>query len=193
MARDFVSCDRGQVLLMPPSLTDWLPQEHLVWTILGQVTRIGCCGRRSGRSAEVLGEHLSGCPPSECLAWSTVQRRRDGCEVLGTVAGEVCASGEVLAQQPVGVLVGGALPGASWITEVDLQTAVEPELDVLGHLGPLVPGQGPPKLVGKRPDRVSDRVANGAGAGTRDRRPGPRPGTVVSFDRRGMQQPREPA
>src|SRR5947209_3258645 len=98
-----------------------------------QVTRVGCC-RRSGRGAQVLGEHLGGCPPRECLARSTVQRRRDSCELLGAVAGEVGASGEILAQQPVGVLVGGTLPWASWITEVDLQTAVEPELDVLGHL-----------------------------------------------------------
>ena len=56
MARDFVSCDRGQVLLMPPSLTDWLPENHLVWTILGAVRvmdlsrfeeayRLGAAGR----------------------------------------------------------------------------------------------------------------------------------------------------
>src|SRR5437764_126910 len=115
-------------------------------------------GRWSGRGAQVLGEHLGGCPPRECLAWSTVQRRGDSCELLGAVAGEVGASGEILAQQPVGVLVGGALPGASWIAEVDLQTAVEPQLDVLGHLDSLVPGQGPPQLFGKGPDRVSDRV-----------------------------------
>ncbi len=37
MALDFVSCDRGQMLLMPPSLTEWLPENHLVWTVLGAV------------------------------------------------------------------------------------------------------------------------------------------------------------
>ena len=37
MARDFVLCDRGQVLLMPPSLTDWLPENHLMWMVLGAV------------------------------------------------------------------------------------------------------------------------------------------------------------
>src|SRR6478672_8605516 len=37
MARDFVSCERGQLLLMPPSLTEWLPENHLVWTILDAV------------------------------------------------------------------------------------------------------------------------------------------------------------
>ena len=37
MAREFVACDREQLLLMPPSLNDWLPQNHLVWTVLGAV------------------------------------------------------------------------------------------------------------------------------------------------------------
>jgi hypothetical protein len=37
MALNFVGCDRGQLLLMPPSLTDWLPENHLVWTVLGAV------------------------------------------------------------------------------------------------------------------------------------------------------------
>src|ERR1035441_5458980 len=86
----------------------------------------GCCSQPSGRSAEVLGEHLGGCPPRECLARPTVQRRRDGCELLGTVAGEGGGSWGILAQQPLGVLVRAALPRASWITEIDLQTAVEP-------------------------------------------------------------------
>jgi hypothetical protein len=40
MALNFVGCDRGQLLLMPPSLTDWLPEDHLVWTILGAVEQM---------------------------------------------------------------------------------------------------------------------------------------------------------
>ena len=40
MARDFVSCERGQLLLMPPSLVEWLDQDHLVWTVLGSVAEI---------------------------------------------------------------------------------------------------------------------------------------------------------
>jgi len=56
MARDFVACDRGQLLLMPPSLVEWLPEDHLVWTVLGAVEamdlgrfseryRLGAAGR----------------------------------------------------------------------------------------------------------------------------------------------------
>lgn len=37
MAREFIPVDRGQLLLMPPSLTEWLPEDHLVWTVLGAV------------------------------------------------------------------------------------------------------------------------------------------------------------
>jgi transposase len=37
MGQNFISCDRDQVLLLPPSLTDWLPEDHLVWSVLGAV------------------------------------------------------------------------------------------------------------------------------------------------------------
>jgi len=40
MAKNFVECERGQLLLMPPSLTEWLPDDHLVWTILGAVEQM---------------------------------------------------------------------------------------------------------------------------------------------------------
>src|SRR5436309_3288831 len=40
MALNFVGCDRGQLLLMPPSLTEWLPEDHLVWTVLGAVEQM---------------------------------------------------------------------------------------------------------------------------------------------------------
>ena len=40
MAREFVGCERGQLYLMPPSLLEWLPEEHLVWTVLGAVEQM---------------------------------------------------------------------------------------------------------------------------------------------------------
>jgi transposase len=40
MAKEFVAVDRGQLLLMPPSLTEWLPEDHLVWTVLGVVEQM---------------------------------------------------------------------------------------------------------------------------------------------------------
>src|ERR1022692_3087036 len=44
MAQNFVGCDRGQVLLMPPSLVDWVADDHLVWTVLGAVERMDLDG-----------------------------------------------------------------------------------------------------------------------------------------------------
>jgi transposase len=37
MRQNFIECDREQVLLVPPSLGEWLPEDHLAWTILGSV------------------------------------------------------------------------------------------------------------------------------------------------------------
>ena len=40
MPQNFIECDREQVLLLPPSLRDWLPEDHLAWTILGSVAEM---------------------------------------------------------------------------------------------------------------------------------------------------------
>jgi hypothetical protein len=40
MARDFIPVGREQLLLMPPSLSEWLSQDHLVWTVLGAVDQM---------------------------------------------------------------------------------------------------------------------------------------------------------
>ena len=44
MGQNFISCDRGQVFLMPPSLIDWVPDDHLVWTVLGAVEEMDLGG-----------------------------------------------------------------------------------------------------------------------------------------------------
>ena len=40
MAQNFISADRDQVFLMPPSLRDWLADDHLVWTVLESVAEM---------------------------------------------------------------------------------------------------------------------------------------------------------
>jgi hypothetical protein len=37
VAPNFIECDCEQAFLMPPSLRDWVPEEHLVWTMLEAV------------------------------------------------------------------------------------------------------------------------------------------------------------
>jgi transposase len=43
MAPNFIGCDREQAFLMPPSLRDWVPEDHLVWTVLGAVEELDLC------------------------------------------------------------------------------------------------------------------------------------------------------
>jgi transposase len=40
MPQNFIECDREQVLLMPPSLRDWLPEDHFAWFVLAAVAEI---------------------------------------------------------------------------------------------------------------------------------------------------------
>jgi hypothetical protein len=37
MAQNFLSCDRDQVLLLPPNVRDWLPGDHFAWFLLDSV------------------------------------------------------------------------------------------------------------------------------------------------------------
>ena len=37
MPQNLIACDREQALLLPPSLLDWVPPDHLVWTVLASV------------------------------------------------------------------------------------------------------------------------------------------------------------
>src|SRR5215211_3042301 len=40
MAQNFIACDREQELLLPPSLREWLPEEHLAWFVLEAVDEL---------------------------------------------------------------------------------------------------------------------------------------------------------
>ena len=58
MAQNFIACDREQELLLPPSLREWLPEEHLAWFVLDAVAEMDLaaflCGYREdgwGRAA----------------------------------------------------------------------------------------------------------------------------------------------
>src|ERR687894_987524 len=37
MPQNFLGCDRDQELLLPPSLKEWLPEDHLAWFVLEAV------------------------------------------------------------------------------------------------------------------------------------------------------------
>jgi hypothetical protein len=40
MAQNFLGCDRDQLLLLPPDLRDWLPDDHLAWFVIEAVKEL---------------------------------------------------------------------------------------------------------------------------------------------------------
>jgi transposase len=40
MPQNFLACDREQELLLPPSLREWLPEDHLAWFVIDAVARL---------------------------------------------------------------------------------------------------------------------------------------------------------
>jgi transposase len=40
MPQNFIVCDRAQSLLLPPDLMDWVPDDYVVWSILGAVEQM---------------------------------------------------------------------------------------------------------------------------------------------------------
>lgn len=48
MAFNFVAVDRDQLLLMPPSIADWLPDDHLAWFVLDVVAELDLSAFRAG-------------------------------------------------------------------------------------------------------------------------------------------------
>ena len=75
-------------------------------------------------------ERFGGSAPTEAFSWPGVQGVRDSGEVVWGSSREVGALGEVLAQEPVSVLVRATLPRAARVGKVDLQACVDRELGV---------------------------------------------------------------
>ena len=44
MPQNFIACDREQELLLPPSLSEWLPGDHLAWFVLDAVAELDLAG-----------------------------------------------------------------------------------------------------------------------------------------------------
>jgi transposase len=40
MAQNFIGCDREQAFLMPPSLREWLAEDHLAWFVIDAVAEM---------------------------------------------------------------------------------------------------------------------------------------------------------
>lgn len=40
MPQNFIECDRDQELLLPPSMREWLPEDHLAWFVADAVQEL---------------------------------------------------------------------------------------------------------------------------------------------------------
>src|SRR5207253_957212 len=55
MAYNFVSLDRDQMMLMPPSVAEWLPEDHLAWFVLDVVGEFDLSEFRAGYRSDGRG------------------------------------------------------------------------------------------------------------------------------------------
>jgi hypothetical protein len=90
---------------------------------------------------EALVKRLGRRSPDQRLVWSTIQARCNRRDHISAMRTEVGAFGEVLAQQPLGILIGAALPRALGATKIDLHTCIDLETGVLRHLCALTPDE----------------------------------------------------
>jgi hypothetical protein len=72
MGQNFLACDRDQELLLPPSLREWLAENHLAWFVLDIVAeldldrfygallsgRLGSLGARPADDGRAVGRRL---------------------------------------------------------------------------------------------------------------------------------------
>src|SRR5664279_5075692 len=116
-------------------------------------------GSTGGRN--YLCELLRWCHVAKGLARTSVEASLDVPKVGRADVREVDALGQVLAEEPIGVLVGAALPGRVWVAEVDGDVGGDGEGRVVGHLGALVPGDGAPELFRQGLDGRAHRHVDG--------------------------------
>jgi transposase len=60
MAQNFLACDRERELVLPPSLREWLPGDHLAWFVVAAVEQMDLAGffaayRRDGHGRAAHG------------------------------------------------------------------------------------------------------------------------------------------
>ena len=53
--QNFLPCERDQQFLLPPSLTDWLPEDHLAWFVIDSVDQMDLSGFRASYRADGWG------------------------------------------------------------------------------------------------------------------------------------------
>ena len=91
---------------------------------------LGGCNRSSHAVfvylRKALVKRLGWCFLAQRLAWAAIEGRDNGRKCVGAMRAEVGAFREILAQQPVSVLVRATLPRALRIAEIDFDAGFDP-------------------------------------------------------------------
>ena len=56
MAQNYTECDRDQLYLPPPSMRDWLGEEHFAWFLLDAMGQMDLSGFHEGYRADGKGQ-----------------------------------------------------------------------------------------------------------------------------------------
>jgi len=95
---------------------------------LGGIVNVSAeSGAVSGSHCNKLSELLRWFHPAESLSRSIIELEADTVEIGLGVHSKIAGSGEVLAQQPVGVLTRAALPGRMWVAKVNMHSGIDAE------------------------------------------------------------------
>ena len=77
---------------------------------------------------------------SMSIPWAVVESVHDAADLLKCESPEIGALGQILTDEPVGVLVGTTLPGAIRVGEIEVGLEIGSELTVGGELSTVIGG-----------------------------------------------------
>ena len=104
--------------------------------------------------------------PVQAFSGARVEFLGNGIQFALGVARQIRSLGEVLAQQPIGILIGSALPGTMRIGKEHLESESLGQTFVLGHLLPSIVRQGLPQGSGDVSEFLGEAVTRASGIGS---------------------------
>ena len=164
MAYNFIPVDREQSYLMPPSLRDWLPEDHLAWFILDAVGQMDLSGFEAKYRAD--GRGAAAFPPSMMVplllyAYSTGVRSSRKIETLceTDVAFRVVAGNRKPDHATIARFRRSNLKELEGLFTRILRLCAEAGLVKVGVVAIDARGSGPPKVRAYRGTKIAANAA----------------------------------
>jgi hypothetical protein len=89
MPQNFIDCDREQAFLLPPSLRDWLAEDHLAWFVIAAVDQLDLAAFYAAYRVDGHGRAAYD-PAVRWLRWS--------CMRLRLISGRLAGSSVIVAR-----------------------------------------------------------------------------------------------